>query len=75
MIKKLPALIAATILLVALLPNAMAQAGASEASGQIVDAEGNPMAGVKITFSPVREPDLSYKGKTNKKGRYYVQGL
>ena len=74
MTKKLAGLIAVMILVLVVTPPVAAQ-GASEASGVVVDAEGNPMAGVKITFSPVREPDLVYIGKTNKKGRYYIQGL
>ena len=74
MTKKLAGLIAMVFLVLAATPPVAAQ-GASEASGVVVDAEGNPMVGVKITFSPVREPGLTYIGKTNKKGRYYIQGL
>jgi len=75
MTKKLTGLTAAMILVLTAIPPIAAQSGASEASGVVVDSEGNPMSGVKITFTPAREPDLSYHGKTNKKGRYYVQGL
>jgi tetratricopeptide (TPR) repeat protein len=74
MTKKLAGLIVALTLMLVAVPPVAAQ-GASEASGVVVDAEGNPMPGVKLTFTPVRESDLTYVGKTNKKGRYYVQGL
>ncbi|RKZ14588.1 hypothetical protein DRQ53_11195 [bacterium] len=74
MTRKLTGLIVALTLMLVAVPPVAAQ-GASEASGVVLDAEGNPMPGVKLTFNPVREPDLSYVGKTNKKGRYFVQGL
>jgi len=46
-----------------------------EASGTIVDHEGNAIVGAKIVFSPTGNPETSYDGTTNKKGRYYVPGM
>jgi tetratricopeptide (TPR) repeat protein len=46
-----------------------------EASGKIVDPEGNPIAGAKIVFSPTSNPETTYDGKTSKKGRYYIPGM
>jgi tetratricopeptide (TPR) repeat protein len=49
--------------------------GASETFGTIVDREGNPVPDVKVSFVPQGNPTLVYSGKSNKKGRYFVQGL
>jgi tetratricopeptide (TPR) repeat protein len=73
--RQLTAIALTSMLVLISLPPAAAQAGASEASGQILDSAGNPVAGARITFSPRREPDRTYNGKTNKKGKYYLQGL
>jgi len=49
--------------------------GASEASGTILDGEGNGVPGLAVTFRPQGNPSMVYTGKTNKKGKYYVSGL
>jgi tetratricopeptide (TPR) repeat protein len=54
---------------------AEAQSGASEASGSVVDLQGNPIAGATVKFVPQANPTLEYTGKTNKKGKYFVTGL
>jgi tetratricopeptide (TPR) repeat protein len=46
-----------------------------EASGTLVDHEGNAIVGAKIIFTPTGNPETSYDGTTNKKGRYYVPGM
>lgn len=53
---------------------ALAQ-GASEASGTIVDSAANPIEGVVVTFRPQSNATMSYSGKSNKKGKYFVAGL
>jgi tetratricopeptide (TPR) repeat protein len=66
------------VFLVALLAPAfpvLAAPTASEASGKVVDAVGNPVIGAVVTFVPQGNPALKYTAKTNKKGRYYVAGL
>ena len=52
-----------------------ADSGAVEARGQVEDAEGNPVPGALLTFSPQDNPGLKYTTKTNKKGRYFVAGM
>jgi superkiller protein 3 len=64
----------ATCLVLAALP-ALAQSGAAECRGKIVDEEGNPIPGVNVVFTNPARPDVRYEGKTNKKGRYYITGL
>ena len=54
---------------------AVGQAAVSTARGKIVDTEGNPVPDVKVTFSPVSNPALTYPGKTNKKGRFMIEGM
>ena len=53
---------------------ALAQ-GASSASGTIVDSADNPLPGVVVIFSAQGNPSMTYTGKTNKKGKYWVPGL
>jgi tetratricopeptide (TPR) repeat protein len=64
---------AACALAVLLAGPALAQA--SEASGQVLDTDGNPVVGAELTFIPRGNTALEYTGKTNKKGRYFVPGL
>jgi Flp pilus assembly protein TadD len=52
----------------------LAQPAASEASGKVVDQDGNPVAGAKIIFSP-KGHDTTFSETTNKKGRYFLPGL
>ena len=52
-----------------------AQNSISSVNGTIVDADGNPVQGVVITYSPESNPTLRYPGKTSKKGRYFIDGL
>jgi len=54
---------------------AVGQAAVSTARGKIVDTEGNPVPDVKVTFSPQSNPALTYPGKTNKKGRFMIEGM
>jgi len=49
--------------------------GVSEATGKVVDREGNPVQGAMISFAAQSKPDVTYEGKSNKKGRYYIPGL
>lgn len=65
------------LLLVALVLGGFAASAAptSEATGVVTDLEGNPIAGVTIVFTPLGNPDVSYKGTTNKKGKYWVSGM
>jgi Flp pilus assembly protein TadD len=54
---------------------AHAAAAACEASGKVVDRDGNPLQGAVITFTSKSNPTMPYTGKTNKKGRYFVAGM
>lgn len=47
----------------------------AEATGKVVDAEGNPVQGAILKFHAESNPALVYDGKTNKKGRFFVAGL
>jgi tetratricopeptide (TPR) repeat protein len=60
-----------------LLPSApaLAQAASSEANGQVTDADGNPLQGAVLSFTPKSNPVSTYTAKTNKKGRYFISGL
>jgi hypothetical protein len=70
-----PVVIAAVLLLVAALP-AWAQAvGARSAKGRVVDEEGNGVRGVKILFWATSNPTLKWDATTNKKGRFFIDGL
>ena len=63
-------------LVLALISTAVLAAPASsEARGTIVDTNDEPVQGIKVTYSPESNPTLKYSGKTNKKGRYFIQGL
>ena len=53
---------------------AMAQ-GTSSAVGKVVDREGNPVQGARVTFRAKSAIDTAYTAKTNKKGRYFVEGM
>jgi len=67
-----------TIIGVAIVTLAAAPAiaqGVSEASGSVVDREGNPVQGAVVTFQAKSNPEVPYEGKTNKKGRYFVSGM
>lgn len=55
-------------------PQAWAAGEMSEARGTVKDHEGNPVQGAIIHFKNTNY-DSTYKAKTNKKGRYYIQGL
>ena len=63
------------LLALVLSTSAFAQAGMSEVRGKITDADGNPLAGVAITFTSTVRDSASYTTKTNKKGRYFLDGL
>ncbi len=47
----------------------------SEARGTVFDPEGNPIVGAVVTLAPSSNPTMTYPGKTNKKGRYFISGL
>jgi tetratricopeptide (TPR) repeat protein len=66
-----------TIIGIALLAIALPASaqGVSEANGSVVDREGNPVQGVVVSFRAKSNPEVSYDGKTNKKGRYFVSGM
>jgi tetratricopeptide (TPR) repeat protein len=73
-----PRRLAAASLLIAFAvasPRVEAQAGVSEASGEVVDQAGVPIEGAIVRFSAASSPGQVYKGKSNKKGRYYIPGL
>jgi Flp pilus assembly protein TadD len=74
MTKHLIALAAVLTLLAPVLPVSAAPT-AAEASGVVVDAEGNPIQGALVVLWAKSNPDIEYPGKTNKKGRYYIPGL
>lgn len=61
--------------LVAVLSLPAAAQGVSEADGQVVDREGNPIQGAVVTFWAKSNPKVIYDGTTNKKGRYHVSGM
>lgn len=63
------------LLLLAGASPAWAQVSVCEASGTVVDADGNPIEGVVVTFKARANPATPYTGKTNKKGKYYISGL
>ena len=46
-----------------------------EAKGAVVDSDGNPVRGAVLTFTPRDNSAMSYTGKTNKKGRYFIPGM
>jgi len=71
--KRTLGLLGILLLAAATLP-AMAQA-TSEARGEIVDQNGDPVQGVTVTFSPESNPALTYQGTTSKKGKYFVPGM
>lgn len=52
-----------------------ALANTSEAFGQVLDLEGNPVKDVRVIFAPASNPTIEYDGVTNKKGRYFVVGM
>ena len=54
---------------------ALAQTGAAEASGSVIDQDGAPVKGAKVTFTPKAIQSLSYDAKTNKKGKFWAAGL
>jgi Flp pilus assembly protein TadD len=54
---------------------ALAQTGACEARGEILDTDGKPLAGAVVTFKAKDNPTFTYDGKSNKKGRYFVAGM
>jgi tetratricopeptide (TPR) repeat protein len=60
--------------LAGLAPDAAAQEVA-QATGKVVDREGNPVPGVVVVFRPKSKPEREYRGETDKKGRYSVAGL
>ena len=60
------------VLLLCALP-ALAQQ--SEALGTVTDADGNPVKGALVKLWAESNPELIFKGKTNKKGRFFVPGL
>ena len=41
----------------------------------MTDRDGNPIQGAVVGYSPKANPTMVYKGKTNKKGKYFVSGL
>jgi Flp pilus assembly protein TadD len=47
----------------------------SSAQGVVTDHEGNPLAGAKIVFQNTANEKARYETKTNKKGRYFLDGL
>ncbi len=65
---------ASLVLVVAVTLPALAQ-GVSEAAGEVVDREGNPVPDVVVTFYAKSNMNTPYKGKTNKKGKYFIPGL
>ncbi len=69
----IPVLTIAAIALTASLP--VAAQAASEARGQVTDVDGNPVVGAQVIYHAESNPSLEYKGKTSKKGRYFVPGL
>lgn len=62
--------------LAALLASGLAHGvGVSEAKGKVVDAEGQPVVGATITFTPVSPPKTPYEGKTDKRGNFWIPNL
>lgn len=53
---------------------ASAQRPEAEVRGQVLDGDGNPLQGVKVTFTNPAQSRV-YDATTNKKGRYYMTGL
>ena len=51
------------------------QAGMGEIRGKVTDADGNPLAGVAVTFSSTVNETAVYTAKTNKKGRFLRTGI
>ena len=72
--KKITLVVCLAFLLLAALP-ALGQAGSASVRGKVVDADGNPLEGVKVIFTNPVRPDTSYDGTTNKKGRFTISGL
>ncbi len=50
-------------------------AGTSEASGKVTDAQGNPIPDAVLTFVNAADAKATYDATTDKKGRYFVDGL
>ena len=66
-------IIALAVLGIAALP--VSAQGVSEATGNVVDREGNPIQSAVVSFHAKSNPGVPYTGKTNKKGRYFVAGM
>jgi tetratricopeptide (TPR) repeat protein len=64
----------AALMLLAALP-VFGQAGMGEIRGKVTDADGNPLAGVEVTFSSTVNDTAVYTAKTNKKGRFLRSGI
>ena len=69
------AVIGACVMLIAAVTLPAFGQGVSEATGQVVDREGNPIQNAVVTFHSKSKPDVHYTAKTNKKGKYFVPGL
>jgi tetratricopeptide (TPR) repeat protein len=53
----------------------LAQTGMSTGRGIVTDRDGNPVEGAVVSFAPKSSPDRIYTGKSNKKGKYNVDGM
>ena len=69
------AIVGASLLLVVAVTLPVLAQGVSEATGQVVDREGNPIPGAVVTFYAKSNMEAPYTGKTNKKGNYFISGM
>jgi Flp pilus assembly protein TadD len=53
----------------------VAQAQTSTIVGKVLDADGKPIAGAEVQASADAFPDRVYKGPTDKKGNFLIEGL
>ena len=55
---------------------AWATSGPREARGEVIDKDGNPVAGAVVTFTPMESANTDpVSAKTNKKGRFFAPNL
>ncbi len=70
-----PFLVPALLVVSLAVAPARAATGTSIVRGEVRDGEDKPLQGVEVTFVNTADPETPYVMKTNKKGRYFRDGL
>lgn len=63
------------VLLTVLLGGPALAAGTSEVRGKLSNLAGDPVQDVTVTFRNTTVPDITYSGKSNRRGTYYIPNL